>query len=92
MKKISLFAIIALAAVGTTAMAKDDAAEADKPEKKICKSERVTGSLTRVNRICMTQVEWDKLAEKTSQAVTDYTRQSARPDRQAPNSQTAIGF
>ena len=55
----------------------DTAAEpADKPvkEKKICKSEKVTGSLTRVRRTCMTQSEWARLSENTQKQVNDLSR------------------
>lgn len=32
-------------------------------EKKICRTERMTGSLTRVRRTCLTRAQWDRLAE-----------------------------
>ena len=41
------------------------------PEKKVCKTERVTGSLTRVNRICMTAAEWNAIAESTRKTLSD---------------------
>lgn len=40
-----------------------------KKEKKVCKSEKITGSLTRVRRICMTEAEWTDLAQNTNRAL-----------------------
>ena len=50
-----------------------EAAEAPQ-EKKVCRSEKITGSLTRVRRICMTQREWDGLAANTRQDVDTLVR------------------
>lgn len=70
-------AALMLAAAGTAATASEpeQAAEEAKTEKKVCKNEKVTGSLTRVRRVCMTQREWDGLAESTSRGVNDMNRQ-----------------
>lgn len=72
--------ILALTMSAQAAYAGDDTkAAGDAPkEKKVCKSERMTGSLTRVNRVCMTQAEWDKLAERTSKSVDDLNRNQNR--------------
>ncbi|HEY6816483.1 MAG TPA: hypothetical protein VI168_13160 [Croceibacterium sp.] len=64
----------------TGALAAAPAAEqAEQParEKKICKSEKMTGSLTRVRRTCLTQAEWDRLAEGSRDNVNDIVRDSA---------------
>src|SRR5438045_1669865 len=44
---------------------------AGKDEKKICRSEKMTGSLTRVRRICLTAKEWDDLRHRTQQSFQD---------------------
>lgn len=54
---------------------KDQSQDAPK-EKKICRNETVTGSLVAQRRICMTQAEWDKLAEETKRDVEDIQRNS----------------
>lgn len=43
--------------------------ESAKKEKKICRSEKMTGSLTRVRRVCMTRAEWAEMAESTNRAL-----------------------
>lgn len=43
-------------------------------QKKVCRSEKLTGSLTRVRRICQTQAEWDAMAQNTREGVDRYTR------------------
>ncbi|MEO6041200.1 MAG: hypothetical protein ABIP41_04805 [Croceibacterium sp.] len=48
--------------------------EPEKAEKKICKTERVTGSLTRVNKICMTKAEWNELAAASRKDISDRVR------------------
>jgi hypothetical protein len=69
-------AAIALAATGAVAAEpKADDAKQEKQEKKVCKSEKMTGSLTRVRRICMTQREWDQVAEASRRGVNDLDRQ-----------------
>lgn len=60
----------ALLATASPAIAKDDEpADGEKKEKVICRTEKVTGSRTRVNRICMTKSEWEKLEADTKQWV-----------------------
>ena len=43
-------------------------------EKRVCRNEKITGSLTRVRRICMTQREWDGLAANTRRDVDTLVR------------------
>ena len=66
-------AAVLMIATGASAADGDDGAEA-KQEKKICKTEKVTGSLTRVRRTCLTQREWDRLAELTRKGVEGLER------------------
>jgi hypothetical protein len=96
MKTIGLLALASLTISGSAALAQQEeklaavapASQVAAPkEKKICHSEKMTGSLTRVNRICMTAAEWDKLAENTNDGVNDYVKQSQRSDRMAQNAQ-----
>ncbi|HEY6816482.1 MAG TPA: hypothetical protein VI168_13155 [Croceibacterium sp.] len=47
---------------------------ATNPAKRICKTEKMTGSLTRVRRTCLTQSQWDRLAEGTRDGVDDIQR------------------
>ena len=54
--------------------AASDTTEATKKEKKVCRTERSTGSLTRSRRICMTQAEWDELSRSTKQDIDDMQR------------------
>ena len=66
MKKTAILLMVALLASGTaaTAAASDtDGSQDAQREKRICKTEKITGSLTRVRRTCYTQREWDRLAE-----------------------------
>ena len=61
-----------LAATGAAAAEPEDgkteAAAAEK-EKKICRSEKMTGSLTRVRRTCLTASQWAELAENTNRTL-----------------------
>ena len=81
MKKSCMIALLVLtAATGVQVSAKDkdegvstegsqtDAPLADK-EKVVCKTERVTGSRTRSNRVCMTKQQWSDLADATRKKV-----------------------
>ena len=42
-----------------------DAQEDDPSQEVICRRERVTGSLTRVRRTCLTRAEWDEVESET---------------------------
>ena len=60
----------ATAAPGQQAPAADtdsDAAPAE--EKKICRTERATGSLTRRTRVCLTQAQWREIHDRTRRGV-----------------------
>jgi hypothetical protein len=75
MKITVTIAALALLA-GTGALAEGGQDQTAKAEKKICKTERVTGSLTRVNKVCMTKAEWDNLAQSSRKGIDDQIRQS----------------
>ena len=68
MKKTGLVAIAALMAA-TCAMAAEPAADEAKAEKKICRSENMTGSRTKVTKICMTAAEWRELSNNTKRNI-----------------------
>jgi hypothetical protein len=40
-------------------------------EKKICRTEKATGSLTRRTRICMTEAQWRELNARTRRGVDE---------------------
>jgi hypothetical protein len=69
-----------LAALATAMPVSAQSAEPQNPaaalsaskEKKICRTQKVTGSLARKRRICMTQAEWDQLAAQTKQSIDEY--------------------
>lgn len=69
---------VVLAAFAATALSAQDAPEQKaKAEKKICQSEKMTGSLTRVRRICMTRAEWDEMRLKYKHGFEDNVRGAA---------------
>ena len=43
------------------------------PEKKICRSSKVTGSLTRRSRICMTEAQWREVNDRTRRGMDEMT-------------------
>ncbi len=55
-------------AASASPSAATDAAEAPAEEKKICRTQKATGSLTRRNRICMTQAQWREIYDNTGVA------------------------
>lgn len=93
-KSLFLAILIASASIGTGAQAsaREDAPTAPKKEKMICKSEKVTGSRTKVNRVCMTRKQWDQLAANTKKGLDEMGRSAPGigicryedPDRQTP--------
>lgn len=71
--KVLLAAALAVA-VSAPALAKDEDSEAAPKEKKICRTETITGSLVAKHRICMTKAEWDQMAAAAKKQMDDYTR------------------
>lgn len=74
---MSLLSSLVLLAAATAATPPAEPAAATPPatekpaEKMVCRKERVTGSLTRVRKICMTQRDWDTLASNTRKSMDD---------------------
>jgi hypothetical protein len=68
------------AATGTAAASTETAStEPEEPaeEKKICRTERATGSLTRRTRICMTEAQWRETNSRTYKGVTEIQRSTS---------------
>ena len=79
-----VIAALALAVPGA-ALAAEDSDSGEKKEKKICRSEKVTGSLTRVNRVCLTQSQWDALHSDTREKLNHMQRSASGGLRIADN-------
>jgi hypothetical protein len=77
--KVLLAAALALAvaAPALADQAKDAAGPEAPKEKKICRTETVTGSLISKRRICMTKAEWDELAQRSKSGIDKYTSRSS---------------
>jgi len=82
MKFKMLLVATAAFAVSAPALAADDAnaqgtgGQAATAEKKICRTETVTGSLVSKRRICLTKAEWDKLSADARHSMDNYTNRS----------------
>lgn len=64
-----------LLATSSVAVAADE--KEPKKEKKICRTEKMTGSLTRRTRICMTAEEWRELNSRTKRGLDEMNRGAA---------------
>ena len=53
------------------------AAEAARGEEVICRRDRATGSLTRVNRVCKTRNEWNNTAANARDNMEDMQRNAS---------------
>jgi hypothetical protein len=66
------FSIFALHTAGASAQGLPlPPEEGGQEEKKICRSEKMTGSLTRVRRICLTARQWDDLRLRTKHSFEE---------------------
>jgi hypothetical protein len=72
MNKFFLAAAVLMASTGVMAAAPE--AQEPQKEKKICRTERMTGSLTRRTRICMTEAQWRELAAQTKKGLDEMSR------------------
>ena len=82
MKTRILGAALLVAAVGALAAPPQEqpaarSAEAAQPEKKICRTERATGSLTRRTRICLTAAQWREVNDRTRTGHDDFIRSAS---------------
>jgi hypothetical protein len=69
---------LVLAAAATAAAAQEQpAAPEEQPEKKICRTERATGSLTRRTRICLTATQWREVHSRTKRGLDDFVGAAA---------------
>ena len=71
MKTYLMLAAIALLSAPASAQ---DAATPPQAEKKICKTQKMTGSLTRRTRICMTESEWRQQTQQARAGVDGIVR------------------
>lgn len=60
-----------------TATAAADSEPEPAEEKKICRTERATGSLTRRTRVCMTAEQWREVNSRTMRGVSDMQGQGS---------------
>lgn len=84
MKFRFLLAAALAVSVAAPVLADDGDKAPDAPkEKKVCRTERVTGSLVNQRRICMTRAEWDRLALETKKDLDNIQRNSNAVPHQA---------
>ena len=57
------------AASASPSAATDVAEDPPQDERKICRTEKATGSLTRRNRICLTAAQWREVQDRTRRGV-----------------------
>lgn len=64
-------------ALSAPAFAKPDSNDQAAPkEKKVCRTETITGSLVTKHRICLTQAQWDEMAANTRKDMNNFNRSS----------------
>lgn len=76
MKSVIWAAAILTAGTSVAAAAQETRTEQTAPaepqeEKKICRTERATGSLTRRTRVCMTAAQWREINARTYKGVSE---------------------
>lgn len=77
--------LLAMAGAAILMLGMTSAAGASEPsdatkEKKVCKSEKITGSLTRVRRVCLTQREWDRISVDVNRTLNRLGRSAAEAE------------
>ena len=71
MRTRTIAAAVLFMATGAIAAAPPAPPDEPKREKKICKTERMTGSLTRRSRICLTETQWREVNNRTRKGVDE---------------------
>ena len=80
---------LGFAAAAVAAPPQEQGAQAEPaPERKICRTEQVTGSLTRRTRICLTEAQWREVHARTKKGLDDFVGGASGGCR-APNNPVA---
>jgi hypothetical protein len=76
--KVMLAATLAVALSAPAVAGNTDESNAQQApkEKKICRTETVTGSLVSKRRVCLTKAEWDQLSQQARDSVNRFTSRS----------------
>jgi hypothetical protein len=74
--KLGLLALAVLA-LGVAPALAQDAPDSASEEKKVCKTEKVTGSRTRTQRICMTETQWRELEARTRKGLEEMSQSAS---------------
>lgn len=69
MKRLWILAGAALAVAGIANAQDEQDEETARANKIVCKTEKITGSRTKVRRVCMSRRDWDELALNTRRGV-----------------------
>ena len=95
MRTIGLTGAIALVVggipVSSVIAAAPAAQEEPQREKKICRSQKMTGSLTRRTRICLTEAEWRELNDRTRRGVNEMQNSASGAPNCISTHDTACG-
>lgn len=83
MRKSCMLALLVLTAGASVSAAEKEPKETSqkatsKKDKVVCRSEKLTGSRTKVRRICMTLEQWDQLAANTRNSMDEASRTAGR--------------
>lgn len=73
--KRTILAGAAIALTAAPAFGQDPSQQGD--EKKICRTEKVTGSRTKTQRICMTAAEWRAAQQQTRKGLDEMGRDAS---------------
>lgn len=84
-----LAAAVLIASTGAIAAAPQEQAapETAQQEKKVCRIDRATGSLTRRTRLCLTRAQWQQLHSRTKRGLDDFVGAASGGCRAPDNAQ-----
>jgi predicted secreted protein len=75
MKSLFVAAAAMVMIAGSVSAQETQSAEQEPPqERKICRTEKATGSLTRRTRVCLTEAQWRELNDRTRRGVDEMNR------------------
>jgi hypothetical protein len=91
MKQLSIGLAIWLAAASVAISAQEAAPDEAQREKKICRTEKATGSLTRRTRICLTETQWRELNNRTRRGLDEMAQSGSGAPRCISTMDAACG-
>ena len=89
--KLAAVLAVSLLAITTATAAAEEQAPVDKKDKVVCRTDKMTGSRTKIRRTCMTRAQWDEVERKTKKGLDEFNSSAAGGLKSPDNAAAMMG-